>query len=88
MKDNNLSREEITERYNNRVSIINYFKYTGTIGGGTYSLVSLGSRDFREILAALFIAGLSYSAGNYLYKKTDNKKQKALKNIEKTVLSN
>lgn len=85
MKDKYLGKDGITEKYDFRGKIINYFKTIGTVGGGVYVILSLGPNNLGEILVGGGVGTSSYFLGNYLNKVNEKKKQKALKNLEEVI---
>jgi hypothetical protein len=87
MKDKYLCKDGITEKYENRFFLINSLKYAGTLGGGTFALINIGrNNSAEEVLISGGVSVLSYLFGNYLYKKSEIKKEKALKNVEARIL--
>ena len=82
MNNKYLSKEGITEKYDDRNSIIKCIMDVGIIGGGLLSVIGACSEDIRELGIGAGIGTVSYFLGNYIYKRNENKRQKALKDIE------
>lgn len=88
MKDKYLCQDGINEKYGSRSFLINSFKYAGTFGGGAFALLSVSKAgSVEEVLISGGVGIGSYFLGDYLNKVNDNKKEKALKNVEARLLA-
>lgn len=77
-----IKRNKIEEVHNFIENKINYLKNVGTIGGGTFALISIG-QSAGEVLMYGGIGTFSYFLGDSLNKLNNKLKEKALKNLEK-----
>ncbi len=92
MKDKYLGRDGITKRHNFRGQCIEGAQILGMAVGFGYSLVhmapdffveqNLNVGDFKKVIGGFAIGISSYMTGNYLHKRNERKREKALKNIE------
>jgi|WetSurMetagenome_2_1015567.scaffolds.fasta_scaffold1696006_2 hypothetical protein len=82
MRDKYLTKDEIIDKYNSRGGVIDYFKTTGTVGGGLFVLLSLG-QNVEGVFVGGGVGTLSYFFWDYVDKLNEKGKQKALKNLEK-----
>ena len=92
MKDKFLSKDGIADKYNFRGQCIEGIQNLGMGVGYIYSLCNmvpsfLSEQNLNDEYAGKVIGGflagtVSYFLGNYLHKINDNKKTKALGNIE------
>jgi len=82
MRDKDLGRDGIIERYDFRGKIINGYKIIGTLGGGVFMILSLGPNNVGEILVYGGAGIFSYLSATGISKLNDKLKEKALKNLE------
>jgi len=99
MKDGDLSIEEITKKYDFRENVIERTQNLGIIAGYGCSLISVifdilteNSSNIKDLFGVCggYIVGTgSYSLGNYLHKRNEEKREediKKIKNIEKRTI--
>lgn len=85
MRDKNLGKDGITEKYNFRCDTIKCIRNIGAIGGGIYSIWGIGHQNLGEIFFGVGLGASSYLIGNYFYIRDKIRKEKALKNLEGTL---
>jgi hypothetical protein len=85
MRDKNLGRDGIEEKYDFRGKVINLIKTVGTGYGFVYTVIGIGSEDILTLGVAAGIGTFSFLSGNYIYNLNEKLKEKALKNLEKRI---
>jgi hypothetical protein len=93
MKDKYLGKEGIEEKYDSRLRNIKIGQIAGIALGSFYSLFHIAHnfmstgieniKDIRDMSAGVIIGISSYLIGDYLKKRDENKREKALNNLEK-----
>ena len=97
MKDKYLCKDGITEKYNFREQIIDYGQRCIMLGGFGLSALSimydfwagdkLDMSDFKQVVGGFGVGVVSLVLGNYLHRKNEEKKEKALKSVEARLLA-
>jgi Na+/proline symporter len=92
MKDKNLGKDGITEKYDFRGKYIEGGQILGMVVGYVYSLYNmvpsflseqnLNGRDAGKVIWGFLFGTASYFLGSYIHKRSEKKKEKALKNLE------
>jgi hypothetical protein len=92
MKDKYLNKEGITEKYDFKSKNINIIQNIGIIGGFGYALAHIGydvlrnmelsMNSVKDLGFGVGVAIASWISGDYLSKRNEKKKEKALRNLE------
>jgi hypothetical protein len=92
MKDKYLGKDGITEKYDFRCKYIRGSQILGVGLGGIYSLFPIAHnfmssendsiKDIRNMGVGVLIGVCSYLIGDYIHKRNESKREKALKNLE------
>jgi hypothetical protein len=92
MKDKYLNKEGITEKYDFKSKKINCVEWIGILGGLGYAVAHMGYdfstkmnldiKGVKDLGIGVGVALVSWIGGDYISKRNEKKKEKALRNLE------